>query len=816
MIIMKFGGSSVADSSAISRVCNIIATKSKDQQVHVVTSALGGVTDLLLQSAHYAAEQNIEYEALVSKIRSRHINAIKELIPFKLQSNVLAVFQEELNKLEDALTGIYLIRELTNRTLDFVMSFGERFAAIILSQALSNKSVAADYLDARKIIRTDDHFQSARIDFTTTRKLINEYFQDRSAVQVVTGFISSTDKGETTTIGRGGSDYTASILAEALGAETIEVWSDVDGVMTANPKRVPNAFTIPEMTYEEAMEMSHFGAKVIFPPTMRPAMQADIPIIIKNTFNPDHSGTRISSKRNDSQYTVRGLTSIPDIALITIKGSGMVGVTGVASRIFSSLAAKEINVILITQASSEYAVCVAVMNKEARAARQIIESEFDRELADQRVSDVEVEEDMAIIAAVGDKMRRTPGIAARVFDAFGQNGINIIAIAQGSSELNISVVIKEKDASKALNALHNAFFLAGSKTLHLFQVGTGLIGSTILELLAKQKEKLLKEYQIDIRVSGLANSRKMLFDIDGIPPDQWEEKLDKNGESTNLDEFLDRVKKHNLSYGIFLDCTASQDVANRYDQLLDSSISVITPNKKANSAEYSYYKCLHDITLKRGVKYLYETNVGAGLPIIENLRHLVGTGDKIKRIEGILSGTLSYIFNSFDGSKPFSAIVKEAREKGYTEPDPREDLNGMDMGRKLLILGREAGYIMQPDDIEIENLVPEEARDEGDIDHFFNVLEKYDDHFAELIRQAENENKLLRYTAKFEDGKGKVGLEKMDKDHPFAATQGSDNIVVITSEHYVDRPLTVIGPGAGAYVTSSGVISDILKIGRYG
>lgn len=816
MRILKFGGTSVADSSAISNVCDIIADRSRDQQIHVVTSAIGGVTDNLLEAARYAVAHDQHYETILSEIRDRHISIIKELIPVKLQSNVLAGFQDDFNKLEDALTGVFLVRELTNRTLDFVMSFGERFAATILSHVLASKDVPSDYLDARSIIRTDDTFQGAHIHFPETRNLIRDYFTDRQSVQVVTGFISSTKKGETTTLGRGGSDYTASILAQSLEAEAIEVWTDVDGVLTANPKSVPTAFTIPEMTYEEAMEMSHFGAKVIFPPTMRPAMQADIPIIIKNTFNPNHPGTRISSNRNDSQYTVRGLTSITGNALITIKGSGMVGVTGVASRIFSSLARENINVILITQASSEYAVCLAVQDSQAEAAKQAIESEFERELADERVSGVTVESEMAIIAAVGDKMRRIPGIAAQVFGALGQNGINIVAIAQGSSELNISIVISQAETDKALNALHNEFFLAGTKTLHLFQVGTGLIGGTNLELLARQAEKLKKEYHIDIRVSGLANSRKMLFDIDGISPENWQQELDERGEPSDLETFMRRVEKHNLSNGIFIDCTASEEVASQYDRLLNSNISVITPNKKANSTDYAYYKKLHDITLQRRVNYLYETNVGAGLPIIENLRHMVGTGDEIYKIEGVLSGTLSFIFNSFDGSRPFSQIVREAQEKGYTEPDPREDLNGMDMGRKLLILAREAGFQLEPKDIEIDNLVPEEAREQGDIDHFFNVLEAHDEDFTRQIEEARSENKLLRYVAKFEDGKGRVGLEKMDRDHPFAAIQGSDNIVVITSRHYSDRPLTVIGPGAGAYVTSSGVISDILKIGRYG
>ncbi len=813
---MKFGGTSVADSSAISKVCQIITDRSRDEDIHVVTSAIGGVTDSLLEAAQYAADHDSHYETILTEIRDRHISIIKELIPVKLQSNVLAGFQDDFNKLEDALTGVYLIRELTNRTLDFVMSFGERFSASILSQVLASRDVPSDYVDARSIIRTDDTFQSALVDLPETQKRICDYFKDRKSVQVVTGFISSTEKGETTTLGRGGSDYTASILAQALGADAIEVWTDVDGVLTANPKSVPTAFSIPEMTYEEAMEMSHFGAKVIFPPTMRPAMQAGIPIVIKNTFNPEHPGTWISSKRNDTQYTVRGLTSITGNALITIKGSGMVGVTGVASRIFTSLARKNINVILITQASSEYAVCLAVQDSQAEAARRALEAEFERELADERVSDVTIENQMAIIAAVGDKMRRTPGIASQVFGALGQNGINIVAIAQGSSELNISVVINQSETDKALNALHNEFFLAGTKTLHLFQVGTGLIGGTNLELLARQAEKLRREYQIDIRVSGLTNSRKMLFNIDGISLENWEQELDEQGEKSDMDTFIRRVEHHNLSNAIFIDCTASDEVSSLYDRLLDANISVITPNKKANSSEYAYYKKLHDITLKRRVKYLYETNVGAGLPIIENLRHMVGTGDEIYKIEGVLSGTLSFIFNSFDGSRPFSQIVREAQEKGYTEPDPREDLNGMDMGRKLLILAREAGYQLEPKDIEIENLVPEEAREQGDIDHFFKVLEAHDEDFTRKVQEARSEDKLLRYVAKFEDGKGRVALEKMDRDHPFAAIQGSDNIVVITSRHYEDRPLTVIGPGAGAYVTSSGVISDILKIGRYG
>ncbi len=634
-------------------------------------------------------------------------------------------------------------------------------------------------------------------------------------VQIITGFIASTSNNETTTLGRGGSDYSASIFAAALKANEIEIWTDVDGVLTADPKKVKKAFPLQSLTYEEAMELSHFGAKVIHPPTMHPAMEKKIPIRIKNTFNSSFAGTIINGKSSPNNFSIKGISSIDDIALIRIQGSGMVGVAGIAQRIFSALAAKKINIIMITQASSEHSLCLAVLPRFAVNAKKALHDEFHYEIKERLINDPIVESNLSIIAVVGENMRKTPGISGRVFQALGKNGINIVAIAQGSSELNISAVIGRENEAKALNALHDAFFLSIAKTVNLYIVGTGLIGGTLLRQIQQQEDFLAKEYLLNVKVIALANRRKMLIDKSSIDAIQWDSTISQKGVKTNLDIFIDEMKKHNLPNSIFVDCTASEAVADRYLEILDSSISVVTPNKRANSKNYKYYEQLKYSALKHNVKFLYETNVGAGLPIISTINDLVSSGDKVSKIEGVLSGTLSYLFSSFTKGKKFSNIVKEAREKGFTEPDPREDLNGLDVARKLLIMAREIGLKMELKDMKVESLIPKPALKSKSVADFFLKLKDHDHEFEARRKKAEDKGNVLRYIARLENGKAEISLQEVDSNHPFYSLSGSDNIFAFTTKHYQSMPIVIKGPGAGADVTSAGVFADIIRISNF-
>jgi len=812
MRILKFGGSSVGTAEAIEKVLQIVIGKLKDSRLAVVISAFRGVTDLLQKAAQLSASGDTAYEDILREIDQRHVHIIKEVISIYKQSKALTEFKVMLNELEDVLHGVYLVRELTPRTLDFLLGFGERFSAYILSQCLSDRGHPAEFLDARMLIKTDHHFGSARVLPDVTHKNICAHFNEKKDLQIITGFIASTENGESTTLGRGGSDYTASLIGAALQAEVVEIWTDVDGLMTADPRKVDRSFPIPSVSYEEAMELSHFGAKVIYPPTLRPAMRANIPISIYNTFNPEEPGTRIHSRSVSDSTQIKGLSSIDEVALITIKGSGMVGVTGIAARIFSTLARASINIILITQASSEHTVCLAVLPEHAEQALATIEQEFKQEIQEEAIDNVLVKKELSVVAVVGDDMQHTPGIAGRVFNALGRNGINIVAIAQGSSERNISFVIDKKNEAKAMNTLHDAFFLAGVKTVNLFLVGVGLIGGTLLKLIQKQLQTLYDDYLIDIQLTGIANSRKMLVSEKGIDLDRWSGMLASEGESSDLNRFISQMKTLNLPNSIFVDCTASQAVSEIYSEILQSSISVVTPNKRASSGKQAYYKELQTQSRRHNAAFRYETNVGAGLPVVATLRELVSTGDTIQKIEGVLSGTLSYIFNTFSGGTPFSEIVRKAREKGFTEPDPREDLNGHDVGRKLLILAREAGFELEFEDITIQSLVPEQARDASSIDDFFTILEQHDQHFEQLRKNAEKKGKKLCYIARFERNNAAVKLEEIEPYHPFYNLSGSDNIVAFTTDHYQESPMVIKGPGAGANVTASGIIADILRV----
>ena len=816
MKVLKFGGTSVGSVDAMRTVADILLLNKKNkEQFAVVFSAMSGITNLLLEVGKKASESNDDYKKTLDAIEQKHINTIKTLIDVKVQSRAVAHIKMLIRELEDLLHGVYLLKELSPRTLDLVASFGERLSTYVMSEFIQQSGISCEMLDARKVVKTDGSFGNAKVDFKITDKNIRDYFKDRKPTQIITGFIASTDKGETTTLGRGGSDYTASIFGAALGADLIEIWTDVDGVMTADPKKVKQAFTLPTISYVEAMEISHFGAKVIYPPTLQPAFNKKIPIAIRNTFNSSFEGTLISEKTKATDYMIKGVTSMENIALLTLQGSGMQGVTGVSSRLFGSLAKQKINIILITQASSEYSICLAIDSKDAKKAKDVIEEDFANEITSKKIDPVIIREDLAIVAIVGDNMKNTPGISAKLFGALGKNGVNVIAIAQGSSELNLSVVIEKNNLSKALNSLHESFFLSDIKTLNVFVVGLGLIGNTLLKQIQKQSSYLSKERLLKINVVGIANSKKMIFAEGGISLNSWKEKLDEKGEKVNLKNFVEEMKKLNLQNSIFVDNTSSKDVVAHYEEILKSRVSIVTPNKLANSGPYKEYNKLHSIAFKNGVKFLYETNVGAGLPVINTLQDLKYSGDKVVRIEGVLSGTLSYIFNTYKGEKKFSDVVKEAKEKGFTEPDPRDDLNGKDVARKILILSRESGYEMEFDDVKVENILPEPCVKAKSVEEFFVQLEKNNAVFAKRRDDADKKGKVLRFIAKLENGKATVTLEAVDANHPFYSLSGSDNMIAYTTERYKDRPLVIKGPGAGAEVTAAGVFADIIRISSY-
>lgn len=813
MKVLKFGGSSVATAARIQSVIEVLKPYLASE-VAVVFSAFGGVTDQLIQISKLALEGNESYREKLTEIQKRHLDVVRELISIQNQSSILAQVKIQINELEDVLHGVFLVKERTPRTLDYIMSFGERLSAYIIAEVMKDQKIAAEFLDARNVIRTDNHFGYAKVDFTQTNKLIIDHFKHHQNVQVITGFIATSESGETTTLGRSGSDYTAAIFAGALHASDLEIWTDVDGMMTADPRMVKKAFTVPQMSYEEAMELSHFGAKVIFPSTMQPAMINRIPIWIKNTFNPSFRGTVIHSESTNGKL-IKGISSMNGMSLLNVQGSGLLGVVGVSSRVFATLAREKINVILISQASSEHSICIAVESSFGRAAKLAIEKEFQHEIRNEEIDEVQMENDLSIVAVVGDGMKHSPGTSGRLFSALGKNGVNVSAIAQGSSERNISAVIKQADVAKALNALHEAFFLSDRKLLNVFLVGTGLIGSALVRMVEEQFSKLAKENLLEVNVVAVANSKKMFFAEEGHDLKNCLGGMKDKGESMNMASYVERMTKLNLPNSIFVDCTSSEEVTDHYEEILEANISIVTPNKKANSGSQAKYQVLRSTAFKRGVKFLYETNVGAGLPVINTLNDLLLSGDKVISIEGVMSGTLNYIFSSFTEGKKFSDVVKEAKEKGYTEPDPRDDLSGMDVARKILILSREAGLHLELNDIEVQNLVPKDCQGDISVDKFFSNLEKHDSSFEKLRIDACTKKQKLRYKAVLNNGKVKVELGSVDDQHPFYSLSGSDNIILLTTERYHERPMVIRGPGAGAAVTAAGVFADVIRIGHY-
>ena len=815
MKVLKFGGSSVGSAERIKNVLSIIEQTVKNENtVCVIFSAYQGVTDQLIEMGELAAAGNDKYRILLERFHKRHRETARELISAQNRKKTLVHIGKLQKNLDEILYGVFLVKELTTKTLDYIMSFGERLSAFTISDTLLDKNIDNTYVDTRHVVVTDNMFGNARVDFKRTNKKIRSLIGDKKRLYIVTGFIGATADQETTTLGRGGSDFSASLFGAALGAAEIEIWTDVDGVMTTDPKKVPQAFSIKRMTYDEAMELSHFGAKVIHPPTMQPALDKNITLRIKNTFNPSFEGTLISKKSAINGSIIRGLSSIDNVALLQIQGSGMIGATGIAERIFRALAAVQVNIILISQASSEHSICLGVLPDCAGRAKKALEHELRYELHYGQINEINIEADMSIIAVVGENMRRTRGIAGKIFQTLGKNGVNISAIAQGSSELNISMVIARKDEKKALNAIHNNFFIAEQKILNLFIVGTGLIGSALLAQIRRQLTYLEEKAFLQIRVIGLADIDHMLMNEQGISLKTWPAQLKNSAEKPDLNKFLKRIKSLSLPDSVFVDCTASGEVAAVYPALLASGVSVVTPNKMANAQPMKKYNELRTLTRKSNIQFLYETNVGAGLPVVGMIRDLLSSGDKIKQIEGVLSGTLSYLFNQFDGRKPFSEIVAEAKKKGFTEPDPRQDLNGMDVARKILILIREAGYPMEMRDLKIESLLPPETESARTLDEFFRLLKKYDAEFESKRQRAEAKGCRLRYMARFEKGRAQIKLTEIDKRHPFFTLNGSENIIAIHSDYYDLYPLVIKGPGAGAAVTAAGVFADILRLAR--
>jgi bifunctional aspartokinase / homoserine dehydrogenase 1 len=814
MKVLKFGGTSVGTVDSINQVIRIISENK--QPIAVVYSAMGGVTNKLIEIGTLASKGDLKYLDVLQSIEERHFSAIRALVDVKSQSSIIAKIKGNFNEIEDLLKGITFIRELSIRTMDLLLSFGERLSTQIITFVLNEKGINAKYIDARDIIKTNSNYGFAEVDFEKTNALINSSLAEKNQVYCITGFIASNKDNITTTLGRGGSDYTASIIGAALGSEVIEIWTDVNGMMTADPRKVKNAFTIPDISYSEAMELSHFGAKVIYPPSLVPAFIKNIPIKVLNTFESSHSGTTISKEINQKGYSITGISSIDEISLVNLQGNGMIGVAGVSAKLFGLLADNKISVILISQASSEHSICFAVDPKSAENVREILEDGFKAEILNGDIENISIQNNLSIIAVVGEGMKSSSGTSGKLFSVLGKNGINVIATAQGSSELNISVVIKKKDISKALNAIHETFFEIDGFTLNLYLVGpSGQIGKTLLKQIAQQSAYLKKEKNLNIKITGLANTKKMLLDSNGIALENWKENLETAGEKINLSEFITDIQTLNLANSIFVDCSADKDIVQYYYPLLDSNISIVTPNKVANSGTYEEYLALRNIAKKRNVKFLYETNVGAGLPLINTLQGLINSGDRIHKIEAVLSGTLSFIFNTFAAGLKFVDVVKEAKAKGFTEPDPRDDLSGTDVARKILILARECGIKLEFNEVENIPLLSADAMAAKSVDDFYAVLENENSQYESLLNEALEKGKVLRFIASLENGKAKLGLTSVGKSHPFYNLAGSENIVSFTTERYFNNPLVIKGPGAGAEVTAMGVFADIISLSSF-
>jgi bifunctional aspartokinase / homoserine dehydrogenase 1 len=807
MKVLKFGGTSMGSAAVIKTVSSII--QSGDFPKIVVVSAMSGTTDQLISCGELAASGNDEYKEQLKKIELRHLDAVKELIPVQHQSSVLSLVKKGCNEIEDICNGIYLLGECSLRTKDKLMSYGEWLSSQLFTATLQHANIQVVWKDARELIRSNSNFGNAAVDFSITNQQVQKYFQKNDAqVTVLPGFIASDLNNITTTLGRGGSDYTAAIIAAALHSTALEIWTDVSGMMTADPRWVANAKIIPSISYQEAMELSHFGAKVIYPPTIQPVLSKNIPVLIKNTFAPADAGTLIESSPAKDNI-IRGISSISSIALLSLEGSGMVGIPGFSSRLFDALAKAQINVILITQGSSEHSICVGINAGETAKAKEAVDHAFQLEIEAGKVEPLQVETDLSIVALVGDNMKYHTGVSGRMFSTLGRNGVNIRAIAQGSTERNISAVVSSNDVRKAINVLHEEFFETVKKQINLFVVGTGNVGKRLLAQLQKQLSFLEEQLHLQVTIAGLSNSRKMLLNENGIDLNSWEEAL-QNGETANLNSFVQSIIQKNLRNSVFADVTANGAIAEVYASLLEKSIAVVACNKVAASSDYSNYKKLKHLSAEYNAPFLFETNVGAGLPIIGTLNDLMRSGDVVRSMQAVLSGTLNFVFNNYDGNRLFADVVKQAQEEGYTEPDPRLDLSGTDVMRKILILAREAGVPMEMQEIKCNGFLPESCM-KGSVDDFYEAMKKEETHFKQLYHEAKAAGCKLKFVASYKDGKAEVGLQHIPPQHDLYHLYGKDNVVLFYTDRYIEQPMLIKGAGAGAEVTASGVFADILR-----
>lgn len=813
MKVLKFGGSSVGTPEALQSLLKIVnAVKAGGDDIVVVCSAMQGVTAELSGMVERAVGGE-DVSGFLKPMEDRHYAAVRSLLEVKRHNQALLLLKMYFNELEEVLAGIRALGEASLRTRDRVLSYGELLSCSMITHFIDQHCGKAVFSDARLLIRTDSQHGKAIVNEEYTNAAIRNFIaQSPGAIHVVTGFIASNHKGDTTTLGLGGSDYTAAIVAAALHAAEIQIWTDVDGIMTADPRLVKKAFSLAKLTYLEAIELSYFGAKVIHPPTMLPAQAKNIPIIIKNTFNLDFEGTIIGSETSANGSLIKGISFIRDICLITVQGGGMVGQKGFSGRLFSTLASAGVNVILITQASSEHSISLAVSPADMIKAGEAIREEFEQDMALGRLNEPQTEDKMSIVAVVGENMRHTKGLSGRLFSALGRSGVNVVAIAQGSSELNVSVVIDRQDLAKAMNSIHDAMFLSPVKTLNVFCCGLGNIGGTLLRQIESHQDYLEEQRQVKINLAGICNSKHMLLNKDGIPPSRWRELFEREGTDGNVFGFIEQGVGLNLPNSVFLDNTGSPVVAELYDRLFKESMSVVACNKTGVSGPFETYHRQKQLSKHYGVDFWYETSVGAGLPIIKTIHDLLISGDQVLKIEAILSGTFSYIFNNYKGSRSFAEVVREAQDKGFTEPDPRDDLTGLDFARKMLILARETGLKMELGDIQVHPLLPESCLNAQSVEAFYQELSAAEPHFEKYKKEAESGNKALHFVGTLSNGAAKIELLMLDARHPFYNLTGSDNIVSLTTNRYLYNPMVIKGPGAGAEVTAAGVLADLIRV----